>query len=84
MSAPEPNGPTETQNPVGSSEIVVPTRPEGALVILTWKCKCHGWLYSHPNCCKHTDVSNLIPPGTWPGGHNIVLGDQTSDSNKPK
>lgn len=36
--------------------------PEGALSILTWKCKCHGWLYADPNCCLHTDASNLIAP----------------------
>jgi hypothetical protein len=38
------------------------TVPAGGLVVLVWKCKCHGWLYSDPRHCKHTAASNLIPP----------------------
>lgn len=43
--------------------------PPAGLTILVWTCRCHGYAYSHPSCCLHTDCKNLIPPPELKG-HN--------------
>jgi len=46
--------------------------PNAGLRLLVWTCRCHGWAYCDPACCKHTTADNLIAPPELQG-YNIGI-----------
>jgi hypothetical protein len=75
----------ETDSRTGEVEFA--KRDDGRLELLYWTCRCHGYRYSFPGACLHTDQSNLIPPkqklwGAFLQGKLCCTGSEMAMRNK--